>query len=528
MEISLLQKKRLAYKPIVPEVLKNLNEVVFKETQEEDSQPNETLRKLLPKTCDAHPFSLETGKRKERNRPLKIGAIFSGGQASGGHNVLAGLFYGMKEIDPLSKLYGFLNGPSGIVDNLKKELSEQEIEAFMNQGGFDLIGTGRTKIETQEQLAASLQACKEGDLDGLAIIGGDDSNTNAAILAEYFLQHGCKTRVIGLPKTIDGDLQSRDIEISVGFDSACKTYSEIIGNIARDALSAKKYYHFIKLMGRSASHITLECALSTHPNLALIGEEKRSLNQIVEEIADLVCNRYEAGKEYGVILIPEGLIEFIPEIQSLISSLNKGIAKNPANPQAALEHLSQAEKTIFSSLNEKIQKQLLLERDPHGNVQVSQIDTQVLLMDLVKKELKKRPGYKGKFSAQEHFLGYEGRSCFPSNFDANYGYCLGLLAVLAIRDGLTGAICSVQHLKESPLYWKMKMVPIIHLMHLEFRGGKEKPVIRKTLVDLHSKPFLRFLSHRKTWAMQDDYRYPGPIQFFGDPELTDAPPVVLQ
>jgi diphosphate-dependent phosphofructokinase len=492
MELSLLHKKRLSYRPVIPEILQNLNEVVLRESKD-DKKGDEALRNLFPKTFDAYPFVLEKGMGARR--PLKIGALFSGGQAPGGHNVLAGLFHGIKEIDPLSQLFGFLNGPAGILGNLKRDIGEKEIAAFMNQGGFDLIGTGRTKIETGEQLAAALSSIKEIDLDGLVIIGGDDSNTNAALLAEYF---------------------------PFGFDSACKTYSELIGNIAKDALSAKKYYHFIKLMGRSASHITLECAISTHPNLALIGEERKRLSAIVLEIADLICKRYEVGKEYGVILIPEGLIEFIPEMQSLIASLNLGIGNN--NSQ---ELLGSAEKAIFEALDERIQKQLLLDRDPHGNIQLSQIDTQIILIELVKKELKGRSKYKGKFAAQEHFFGYEGRSCFPTNFDANYCTCLGRLSALAVRDGLTGSICGVQHLKEHPMYWKLKMVPIVRLMHMETRKGKEKPVIQKTVVDLKGSPFLTFAAARKKWEIQDDYRYPGPIQFFGESEITDAPPLTL-
>jgi diphosphate-dependent phosphofructokinase len=520
----MLQKKRLAYKPATPEILQNLNQVVFREVRGE-KRPNEALRSLFPKTFDARPFVLERGEGARR--PLKIGALFSGGPASGGHNVLAGLFHGIKQIDPLSKLIGFLNGPAGIIGDLKRELSEKEIAGFMNQGGFDLIGTGRTKFEREEQLKAALETSKATDLDGLVIIGGDDSNTNAAVLAEYFIQKGCKTRVIGVPKTIDGDLRSQDIEISFGFDSACKTYSEIIGNIARDALSSKKYYHFIKLMGRSASHITLECALSTHPNLAFIGEEREPLDKIVGKIADLICKRFDAGKEYGVILIPEGLIEFIPEIQTLIAALNQWIAKDPGNPTAAIQHLADEEKVTFGKLSEKIQKQLLLDRDPHGNIQLSQIDTQVLLMELVKKELKNLK-FKGKFSAQDHFLGYEGTSCFPTNFDANYCYSLGLASCVAVRDGLTGCIASIQHLKDAPQHWALKMVPIIQLMHMEMRGGKVIPAIQKALVDLQSKPFLIFASERLKWEIQDSYRFPGPIQFFGEPELTDAPPLILK
>jgi pyrophosphate--fructose-6-phosphate 1-phosphotransferase len=410
---------------------------------------------------------------------------------------------------------------------LKRELFEKEIAGYLNQGGFDLIGTGRTKIEKEEDLASSLKSCKEGDLDGLVIIGGDDSNTNAAILAEYFLQHGCKTQVIGVPKTIDGDLRSKDVEISFGFDTACKTYAELIGNIARDALSAKKYYHFIKLMGRSASHITLECALATHPNLALIGEEKKSLDSIVRDIADLICKRAEAGKEYGIVLIPEGLIEFIPEMQALIRSINKGIAKEPANPEAALEHLSEEEKGLLAKLGDAIQKQLLLDRDPHGNVQLSQIDTELLLIDLVKNELKLRSSYKGKFAAHGHFFGYEGRSAFPSNFDANYAYSLGLLAAIGVRDQASGSICAIQNLKQAPNHWTCKLVPIVQMMHLEIRSGKEKPVIQKAQVDLKGACFQSYANLRRSLEIEDDYRYPGPIQFFGDAAITDSPPRIL-
>lgn len=508
-DISPLQKKRLAYTPRIPESLKDLNHLVFEEAPS-GRKPQEELRKLFPRTIDQSAFRLKKGRAN--GRALKVGVVFSGGQASGGHNVIAGLFDALKEIDPGSELVGFLGGPSGIVENAARTLGKREIDAVRNQGGFDLIGSGRTKIETAEQLASSLESCRS--LDALVVIGGDDSNTNAAILAEYFLEKGCKAKVIGVPKTIDGDLRSEEIEISFGFDSACKTYAELIGNIARDALSAKKYYHFIKLMGRSASHIALECALAARPNLALIGEEGKGLYQIVGEIADLVCRRKEAGKEYGVVLIPEGLIEFMPEIRSLIGELNA-------------QKLSEKGKALFSELPEAVQKQLTLEKDPHGNVQVSQIQTEVLLMEFVRRELKKR-NFKGKFSAQEHFLGYEGRACMPSNFDANYCYALGRLAAVIARDGLTGMICSAQNLKQAAEEWEMKAVPIVQLMHFEVRKGKEKPVIRKALVDINQEPFVYFSRFRKNWEIEDCYRYPGPIQFFGDRELTDSVPLILK
>lgn len=519
-EISPLQKMRLKYQPVVPDLLKNLNEVSLK-SGKRGKQSDESLRKLFPKTIDQSVYQLAKGKSEKRS--LCIGVVFSGGQAAGGHNVIAGVWDGIQQIDRKSRLIGFFNGPSGIINNQWRELKEADIAKVRNLGGFDLIGSGRTKIETAKDLEASLRSSKELNLDGLIVIGGDDSNTNAAILAEYFIEKQCKTQVIGVPKTIDGDLRSEDIDISFGFDSACKTYAELIGAIARDALSAKKYYHFIKLMGRSASHIALECALATQPNLTLIGEERKGLDEIVQQITDLVCRRQLAGKEYGVILIPEGLIEFMPEMKALIQELNQLLAENKGKGE---ERLSEQNRKFFAALPENIQKQLLFERDPHGNVSVSQIATEQLLVSLVKSELKKR-NYQGKFSALEHFFGYEGRSCFPSNFDANYCYALGLLSAVAVRDRATGMICAIRHLAKKTEEWELKMVPLVQLIHMEMRKGKEKPVIKKSLVDINRGPYVHFCRFKKNWEIEDHYRYPGPMQFFGEMTLTDSVPITL-
>lgn len=521
--MNMLQKKRQSFLPLVPPLLRNLAEVRFYERQKA-KEISSQISSLFPKTGAQK--AEELGMGKGENRKLRIGVFFSGGQAPGGHNVITGIWDAIREMDPSSELIGFLDGPSGLIEKKYRVLKSAEIDAVRNMGGFDLIGSGRTKIETLEQMSSSLQTCLSFSLDGLIVIGGDDSNTNAAILAEYFLQEGCKTKVIGVPKTIDGDLRSEEIEISFGFDSACKTYAEMIGNIGKDALSARKYYHFIKLMGRSASHIALECALATHPNLVLIGEEQKGLEAIVKEIADLICKRKEAGKEFGIVLIPEGLIEFIPEMKSLIAELNQCLLTEDS--KAVQERLSSHNKALFSSLPEKIRTQLLFDRDSHGNVALSQIETEFLLIELVKNELKKRPSYTGHFHPISHFFGYEGRACYPSNFDANYCYTLGKLAAVAVRDERTGFICAVQHLKKSVDQWKLSLVPIVQLMHMEERKGKQKPVIRKALVDLQGAVFTHFCKQRKGWEMDDAYCSPGPIQFFGDNDLVNATPLILQ
>lgn len=519
--LSPLQKKRLEYRPSLPPIFKDL-EMIRLQAEVSKISPAESLKDLFPQTYNQTSYKLKA-ERGADIVSLKVGVVFSGGQAAGGHNVIAGLFDALKKLHHTSHLVGFLDGPGGILKDESKEITEKELSTYRNQGGFDLIGSGRVKIETPEHFEAALKTCQKHDLQGLVIIGGDDSNTNAAVLAEYFLAKDCQTKVVGIPKTIDGDLRSEEIEISFGFDTACKIYSEIIGNIACDTLSGKKYYHFIKLMGRSASHIALECAMATHPNLTLIGEEKKSLNHIVQEMADLICHRRKAGKEYGVILIPEGLIEFIPEIKKLIDELNELLFEGKSDPEKLL---SPKLRELFEELPEKIQKQLLLERDSHGNVQVSLIATEQLLIELVKKELKKRG--EADFNAQEHFLGYEGRAGLPSNFDANYCYALGFLAAVTIKEGLTGMICAIQNLAKTPEHWQCKLVPIVRLMHFEMRKGHKKPVIAKVLVDTERAFFSNFCHLRKFWKMEDEYRSPGPIQFAGPFDCIDSVPISLE
>jgi pyrophosphate--fructose-6-phosphate 1-phosphotransferase len=482
----------------LPEILHHLKKVAFvKGEKTAPLKDLEALKAIFPQTLHQPLLSAALGAEKT-SHPLRVGVLFSGGQAPGGHNVIAGLFDALHALHPASKLIGFLGGPSGVINNKTKELTQETIAPYRNQGGFDLIGSGRTKIETQEQLQAALATVKQLQLDGIVIVGGDDSNTNAAILAEYFLTQKTSTKVIGVPKTIDGDLQNAHLAISFGFDTACKIYSEMIGNIARDGLSAKKYYHFIRLMGRAASHITLECALVTHPNFTLISEEitahQKSLSAVVSDIADVIAKRSEKGKDYGIILIPEGLIEAIPH--------------------------------CLDSLPENIQKQLLEDKDPHGNVNLSSIETEKLLIDLVTAELKKR-AFKGKFSALAHFLGYEGRAGFPSHFDSNYCYALGHTAALLIDQGYTGYMSCIENLTASVHDWTVSALPLTMLMNIETRKEQQKPVIQKALVDLQGKAFQTFAAARERWILADDYQQPGPIQFFGDPRLTQRIPLCL-
>lgn len=547
--MSPLQKARLTFIPRLPKILEKLKEITFEAAGTAAAVCySDELKKMFPITFGQPLIAFKSGKGFVDTSARNVGVVFSGGQAAGGHNVITGLFDALKTIHPDSRLIGFLGGPSGIIDGKTCELTSQMLLSFRNQGGFDLIGSGRTKIEKQEQLQASLETVNRLGLDGFVVIGGDDSNTNAAILAEYFKNNGCKTQVIGVPKTIDGDLKNEQIEISFGFDTACKVYSEAIGNILRDCLSAKKYYHFIKLMGRSASHITLECAFQTHPNMVLISEEvaarNMTLRQVTEEIAAMICKRADEGKNYGALLIPEGLIEFIPEVGTLINEINTLLGSDEGHAKkmeqlpsiqekidCIYEHLSKASQACFTMLPQNIQSQLLFDRDPHGNVQVSLIATEQLLINSVGQELKKRKAegkYRGSFHPLPHFLGYEGRCSLPSNFDAQYCYSLGMAAALLIQSGLSGYMSVIHHLTRPVEEWTVGGVPLTMMMHMEQRQGRLKPVIQKALVNLSGNAFTRFKKERESWAAEDAYRSPGPIQFFGDRELTDDVPITLR
>lgn len=515
---SLLQKLRLDFIPQKPSILKHIKSL--KAVPVESSHVHDSeLKKLFP-NLETLPYLNFEVKPNGSPIPKKVGVVLSGGQAPGGHNVIIGLFDGLKELNKESNLIGFLGGPSGIIEKTTKVLDKAFLDPFRNTGGFDMIGSGRTKIETPEQFASAEKVCRELDLDGLVIIGGDDSNTNAALLAEYFKTQNCKTIVVGVPKTIDGDLKNDRIETSFGFDTACKVYSEIIGNLARDALSAKKYWFFVKIMGRSASHVALECALQTHPNITLIGEEieskNKTLEQIVNEIVAVINERASKGKNYGVIVIPEGIIEFIPEFKQLIKELNQLLASGKG-----VDQLSEQSAHLYQMLPELIQKQLLLDRDPHGNVQVSKIETERLILDLVKAKVP-------KLNPQPLFCGYEGRSCFPSNFDCQYCSALGEVAALLINSGASGYMACVSDLALPVSDWKCGGVPLVSMMHMEERKGKSKPVIKKALVDLRGKAFEYFSANRSKWAIEDDYVYAGPIQYFGPAALTEAITLTLE
>ena len=544
--VSALQTARYAYKPKLPAVLggkvKNLTLSFGKKTQAVSD--TEELKKLFENTYGKPLAQVQKGKNANALKKIKAGVILSGGQAPGGHNVICGLYDAIKKGNADSVLLGFLGGPSGLLENKFIKFTDKIIDEYRNTGGFDIIGSGRTKIETDEQYAAAAKNAKANKLDALVIIGGDDSNTNAALLAEYFIQNKIPTQVIGVPKTIDGDLKNALIETSFGFDTACKTFSELIGNIGRDANSAKKYWHFIKLMGRSASHIALECALQTQPNICLISEEiaanKTTLRGIVEGICTVIAKRAANGENFGIVLIPEGLVEFIPEMKVLIAELNDTMAlkqhefaklKNFDEKKAWLKtNLSQTSFEAFDSLPESIADQFLADRDPHGNVQVSRIDTEKLLALSVAKRLaeKKKAGtYKGKFSSYTHFFGYEGRCAFPSNFDADYCYALGYNAFILIAGGVTGYLSSVRNLVKSAKEWTAGGVPLTMMMNMEQRHGSKKPVIKKALVELNGKPFKKFALQRDKWAIDTSYTFPGAIQYFGPSEVCDCPTKTL-
>lgn len=535
MKTSALQVERAAYQPKLPKALQGAVKVQEgAPTQSVDDQ--EEIQKLFPHTYGMPLVEFVPGEHTESKR-LNVGVILSGGQAPGGHNVISGLFDAVKKLNPENQLYGFLMGPGGLVEHHYVEITKDFLDPYRNTGGFDMIGSGRTKLEKEEQFEKGLEILKKLDIKALVIIGGDDSNTNACVLAEYYAAKEYGIQVIGCPKTIDGDLKNEQIETSFGFDTATKTYAELIGNIERDCNSARKYWHFIKVMGRSASHIALECALQTQPNICLISEEiqekDKTLNEIVENIASVVAHRANEGNNFGVVVIPEGLIEFIPAIGRLIGELNDLLAAHGADykdldkdaqRKYILEHLSEANRSTFETLPEDVARQLSLDRDPHGNVQVSLIETEKLLSSMVAAKLeqwKKEKKYDGKFSPLHHFFGYEGRCAAPSNFDADYCYALGTSAVQLIANGKTGYMAIVKNTTSCTDEWKAGGVPITMMMNMERRNGEMKPVIRKALVDLNGKPFKTLVEHREEWAKKTCYIYPGPIQYWGPSKVCD-------
>ncbi|MDD7250800.1 MAG: diphosphate--fructose-6-phosphate 1-phosphotransferase [Prevotellaceae bacterium] len=536
MKKSALQVARAAYQPKLPQGLKG--NVTLKEGEPTQSVADqEEIKALFPNTYGLPLVEfVPSDKASESGKePMNVGVILSGGQAPGGHNVISGLFDGIKRLNPANKLYGFLLGPGGLVDHKYIELTSDIIDEYRNTGGFDIIGSGRTKLEEESQFESGLEILRELGIKAVVIIGGDDSNTNACVLAEYYLAHKTGIQVIGCPKTIDGDLKNDQIETSFGFDTACKTYSELIGNIERDANSAKKYWHFIKLMGRSASHIALECALETQPNICIVSEEVQqkgeTLQDIVDNIAQAVADRAKDGNNFGIVLIPEGLIEFIPSIEKLIAELNDLLASKEYAADAPADRiewlngkLSAANAEVFKSLPRAFAEQLTGERDPHGNVQVSLIETEKLLSQMVAEKLKQMKAegkYVGKFAAQHHFFGYEGRCAAPSNFDADYCYSLGVSASELIAAGKTGYMAIVKNTTAPADQWKAGGVPITMMLNMEKRNGKMKPVIRKALVELGGKPFKEFAAHREEWKKHTCYVYPGPIQYWGPTEVCD-------
>ncbi len=539
MEKSELQKARAAYQPKLPKALQGA--VKVKEGAPTQSVGNqEEIKKLFPNTYGMPIVEFEPAT-EANNKKMNVGIILSGGQAPGGHNVITGLFDQVKKLNPENRLYGFILGPGGLVDHNYMELTKDIIDNYRNTGGFDMIGSGRTKLEKVEQFEKGLEIIRELDIKAIVIIGGDDSNTNACVLAEYYAAKNYGVQVIGCPKTIDGDLKNEQIETSFGFDTACKTYSELIGNIERDCNSARKYWHFIKVMGRSASHIALECALQTQPNICLISEEvekcELTLDDVVEYIANSVARRAEDGNNFGTVIIPEGLIEFIPAIKKLIAELNDVLARPEAKNLSRTEQIdyikqeiSDENLAVFNSLPTSVAHQLALDRDPHGNVQVSLIETEKLLSSMVATKLerwRKTGMFKGKFAALHHFFGYEGRCAAPSNYDADYCYALGTSAAQLIANGKTGYMAIVKNTTKPADQWIAGGVPITMMMNMERRNGEMKPVIRKALVELDAAPFKTFAAHRDEWARKTCYVYPGPIQYWGPVEVCDQPTKTL-
>ena len=537
MNQSPLQKARYQYSPKLPGMLRNgISEICVKEGNATQSVADqEKIAALFPNTYGEKEITFEKGENTSAAKKQVVGVILSGGQAPGGHNVICGLYDALKATSKENVLYGFKNGPIGLLEDNYVEFDDAYIDAYRNTGGFDIIGSGRTKLETEEQFAVAAKVCEKHGITAIVIIGGDDSNTNAAVLAEYFAAHNTGVQVIGCPKTIDGDLKNEDIECSFGFDTATKTYSELIGNIERDANSAKKYWHFVKVMGRSASHVALECALETQPNICLISEEvaakKQSLSEIADYIADAVEKRSANGNNFGVAIIPEGVVEFVPEFKALIAEINELLAGNKTEEFNALgsweekyafieKGLTAESMAVFAILPQTIQQQLFLERDPHGNVQVSLIESEKLFSALVKDKLTER-GFTGKFNALHHFFGYEGRCAFPSNFDADYCYSLGYNAFMLIQYGYNAYLSKVSNLSKPAEEWVAGGMPITKMMNIERRNGEDKPVIKKALVELDGKPFKFFEANRDTWAVETAYTYPGAIQYYGPTEVCD-------
>ena len=547
MNLSPLQKARYEYAPKLPGMLRNgIAEICVKEGEDTQSVADQDkIKALFPNTYGKKEITFQKGQNTSAAKKQVVGVILSGGQAPGGHNVVCGLYDALKATNKDNVLFGFKGGPSGLLENDYVIFDDEYIDQYRNTGGFDIIGSGRTKLETEQQFEIVADVAKKHGLTAIVIIGGDDSNTNAAVLAEYMAAHGTGVQVIGCPKTIDGDLKNEDIEASFGFDTATKTYAEVIGNIERDCNSAKKYWHFIKVMGRSASHVALECALKTQPNICLISEEvaakKMSLSQIADQIADAVAKRAAKGLNFGVAIIPEGVVEFVPEFSVLISEINELLAGSKADEFNALptwadkyafieKGLTKASMDVFAILPQTIQQQLFLERDPHGNVQVSLIESEKLFSALVADKLKAMAAegkYDGKFSPLHHFFGYEGRCAFPSNFDADYCYSLGYNAFMLIQYGYTGYLSKVSNLSKPAEEWVAGGMPITKMMNIERRHGEDKPVIRKALVELDGAPFKYFEAHRAEWAVETAFTYPGAIQYYGPAEVCDITTITL-